>query len=247
MELYLGTIVLWAGNYSPRGLLLCNGQSLNINMYTALYAVIGTSFGGNGSTTFNIPDFRGRVPLGANGVAPGIPIALGGVTGSAAVNVNSVVGGTVTAAIGAGATASGSITLATNQLPSHTHDIPSLTVNISIPVNSASTLANSTAVPTSSNVLGQGFIASGLSSAPAKIYGPTPSNTTLSPFSATTTAGTSGSTGTGAAIPVNLPVTGTVSIPLAGAVATAANVSVAQPSLGINYLICVEGLYPSRN
>lgn len=246
MELYLGTIVLWAGNYSPRGLLLCNGQTLNVNTYTALFAVIGTSFGGNGSTTFNIPDFRGRVPLGANGVAPSIPIALGGVMGSAAVNVVASVGGTATGTL-TGASATGNITLTSNQLPAHTHDVPSLIVNISIPVNNVSTIANSTAIPTTSNILGQGFIASGLSSAPAKIYGPTPSNTTLSPFSATTTAGTSGSTGTGAAIPVNLPVTGTVSIPLTGAVATAANVSVVQPSLGINYLICVEGLFPSRN
>ncbi|OWK68725.1 phage tail protein [Pedobacter sp. AJM] len=247
MELYLGTIVLWAGSYSPVSFTLCYGQSLNINSNAALYAVIGSTFGGNGQTTFNLPDFRGRVPLGANAVAPNVQLALGATVGSPSVNVTSAVAGTATATVGSGLTASGNITLTSSQLPSHNHDIPALTVNISIPVNNASTIGNSTGVPTTSNVLGQGFIAAGLGSAPAKIYGPTPSNTTLSPFNATSTAATSGSTGTGAAIPVSLPVTGNFTFPLTGAIASAPNVPVVQPSLGINFLICTQGLFPSRN
>lgn len=55
MDEYMGTIKYFAFGYAPTGWLPCNGQLLSISQYTALYALIGINYGGNGSTTFAIP------------------------------------------------------------------------------------------------------------------------------------------------------------------------------------------------
>lgn len=65
-EAFLGEVRIWAGSFAPRGWMFCEGQTLNINQYQALYSLLGTQYGGNGVTTFNIPDLRGRVPVGVN-------------------------------------------------------------------------------------------------------------------------------------------------------------------------------------
>ncbi|MCW5850233.1 MAG: tail fiber protein [Anaerolineae bacterium] len=63
-EAYFGEIRMFAGDYAPEGWLLCNGQLLQIQQYQALFAVIGLRYGGDGRTTFGLPDLRGRVPVG---------------------------------------------------------------------------------------------------------------------------------------------------------------------------------------
>jgi hypothetical protein len=63
-ESFLGEIMLAAFAVVPRGFALCNGQLLPINQNTALFALLGTSYGGDGVTTFALPDLRGRVPKG---------------------------------------------------------------------------------------------------------------------------------------------------------------------------------------
>jgi microcystin-dependent protein len=68
---FVGEIMLFAGNYAPRGWALCNGQLLPINQNQALFALLGTTYGGNGVTTFALPDLRGRVPMHA-GQGPGL-------------------------------------------------------------------------------------------------------------------------------------------------------------------------------
>ena len=72
-EAYWGEIRMFAGDYAPRGWLLCNGQLLQIQQYQPLYAIIGNRYGGDGRTTFGLPDLRGRVPVGMGqgaGLAP---------------------------------------------------------------------------------------------------------------------------------------------------------------------------------
>lgn len=64
MEAYLGTILAWPINYAPPGWMFCQGQLLPINQYQALYALLGTTYGGDGRTNFALPDLRGRVPVG---------------------------------------------------------------------------------------------------------------------------------------------------------------------------------------
>ena len=65
---YLGEIRLFAGNFAPKGWALCQGQLLPINQNQALFALLGTTYGGNGTTNFALPDYRGRAAVG-NGLS----------------------------------------------------------------------------------------------------------------------------------------------------------------------------------
>lgn len=60
---FVGEIRMFAGTYEPMNWAFCDGRSLQISQYNLLYAAIGSTYGGNGSTTFNLPDLRGRVPV----------------------------------------------------------------------------------------------------------------------------------------------------------------------------------------
>lgn len=62
-EAYLGEIRIFAGTYAPVHWNLCNGQLVNISDYSALFAVLGTTYGGDGRVNFALPDFRGRIPV----------------------------------------------------------------------------------------------------------------------------------------------------------------------------------------
>jgi len=107
-EPFLGMIIIVPYNFAPRGWAFCQGQILPIAQNTALFSLIGTTFGGNGQTTFALPDLRGRVPNGA-GQGPGLSnYDLG------------QVGGTE------------STTLTINQMPQHLHTVtPNCTNNAS--------------------------------------------------------------------------------------------------------------------
>ncbi|MDE2155998.1 MAG: phage tail protein [Xanthomonadaceae bacterium] len=64
-EVYIGQIMLAGFGFPPKGFAACNGQLLPINQNQALFSLLGTQYGGNGTTNFALPDLRGRVPLGA--------------------------------------------------------------------------------------------------------------------------------------------------------------------------------------
>ena len=95
---YIGEIRCVPYNFAPTGWAECNGQLLPISQYTALFALLGTTYGGNGTTSFALPDLRGRVPIGVSNVKDLPEVKLGQVGGSA------------------------TVTLTTEQLPAHTHD-----------------------------------------------------------------------------------------------------------------------------
>jgi microcystin-dependent protein len=82
MDNYLGEIRLFAGNYAPENWALCNGQLLQISDYDTLYTLLGTVYGGDGQTTFGVPDLRGRVVVGVGTSAFGSPYAVGQVGGA---------------------------------------------------------------------------------------------------------------------------------------------------------------------
>lgn len=63
MEPFIGQIIMFGGNFAPRGWALCDGQLLPISQYSALFSILGTFYGGDGRTTFGLPDLRGRVPM----------------------------------------------------------------------------------------------------------------------------------------------------------------------------------------
>lgn len=67
-EKYLGEIKLFAGNFAPKGWALCQGQLLPINQNIALFSLLGTTYGGNGTTHFALPDYRGRAAVGAGSI-----------------------------------------------------------------------------------------------------------------------------------------------------------------------------------
>lgn len=71
MEGYMGQIILFAGNYAPQQWLPCDGRLLPINDYQALYSLIGVKYGGDGRSTFGLPDLRARLPIGM-GQSPGL-------------------------------------------------------------------------------------------------------------------------------------------------------------------------------
>jgi len=96
---YLGEVKLFAFAFPPKGWALCQGQLLPISQNTALFALLGTTYGGNGQTTFALPDFRGRVPI-SSGQGTGLQ--------------NYDLGQTAGVEI---------VTLAATELPAHTHTV----------------------------------------------------------------------------------------------------------------------------
>lgn len=87
MDFYIGQILMFGGNFAPRGFALCDGSLLAISNYQALFSILGTTYGGDGRSTFALPDLRGRVPLHP-GAGPGLtPRMLGQRGGEEAVTL----------------------------------------------------------------------------------------------------------------------------------------------------------------
>lgn len=86
---YLGQITMFGGNFAPRGYALCDGQLLSINQYSALFSLIGTIYGGNGTTNFALPNLQSRLS-NHMGRGPGLSLyALGQSAGEPAVTITS--------------------------------------------------------------------------------------------------------------------------------------------------------------
>ena len=85
---YIGEIRMFAGNFAPRDWMLCSGQLLAISSNTALFSILGTTYGGNGTTTFALPDLRGRVAVGVGQGAGLSNIVLGEVAGTPTVQLS---------------------------------------------------------------------------------------------------------------------------------------------------------------
>lgn len=87
MDPYIGEIRIFAGNFAPVDWFLCNGQSLPVQEYAALFAVLGTQYGGDGVNTFMLPNLQGKVPIGM-GSGPSLsPRQLGQSGGAASVTL----------------------------------------------------------------------------------------------------------------------------------------------------------------
>jgi len=82
-EPFLSEIRIFSFNFAPKGWALCNGQSLPISQNQALFSLLGTTYGGNGQTTFNLPNLRGRAPISF-----GSGFTLGEAAGSSSVTLN---------------------------------------------------------------------------------------------------------------------------------------------------------------
>ncbi len=102
-EPFVGEIRMFAGNFAPRGWAFCDGQLLAVSQNDALFSLFGTIYGGDGRTTFGLPDMRGRLPIHA-GTGPGLSPRRLGAKGGAE-----------------------KVTLTINQLPSHGHNFRAVT------------------------------------------------------------------------------------------------------------------------
>jgi microcystin-dependent protein len=213
---YLGEIRNFAFNFAPVGWLQCQGQILPINSNQALFALLGTIYGGNGTTTFGIPDLRGRVPVGVGAGANLANIVQGEIGGQNAV----------------------AITIP--NLPPHTHIATftptggggAPTVNVNIQGSSSTGTATT---PNGNYLSGSVNTATGHATPVLlPLYSPAPASQTalgnIAGVSATISGGggitggavTNASTGSGTPLPTQ------------------------PPFIGANYCIATEGIFPSR-
>lgn len=189
-EPFLGEIRAVGFNFAPRGWAFCAGQLMSIAQNSALFSLLGTTFGGDGVTTFGLPDYRGRSPVGMGNGPSLTPIVQGEEAGTE------------------------NTTLSLLQLPPHTHTAQSTAFNASLtgPINiPAATTGTTQAAPANNAVLGP--IAAG--GRAGTLYATTAADTTLSPFNATVTGQLTpanpviGTAGGSQPIPIRNPFLGT--------------------------------------
>jgi microcystin-dependent protein len=116
---FIGEIRMFAGNFAPAGWAFCDGTTLPISENDTLFLLIGTTYGGDGETTFNLPDLRGRAPIHMGTGSSGTTYQLGESGGVE------------------------SVTLTTNQIPQHTHALQATTATGTQPNPGGNVLANS--------------------------------------------------------------------------------------------------------
>lgn len=187
MEPFIGQIMMFGGNFAPRGWAMCDGQLLPISQYSALFSILGTMYGGDGRTTFALPDLRGRAPIGM-GNGPGLSDVREGQKGGRE-----------------------TVTLTVNEMPSHNHSANTANLKSVAPGHTGpgdTDTPGPTAMP--ANAVGQ------------LIYSNAPADTTMA-------QGT---------------VTGSVSI---GNTGGNQPTDIRNPFIGMNYIIALQGIFPSRS
>lgn len=178
MEGVIGYTTLFAGNFPPKNWTFCAGQIMAIASNTALFSILGTTYGGNGQTTFGLPDLRGRMVVGA-GQGPGLsPYSLGEVTGAETHN------------------------LLITEMPAHVHPV------------------TGTFVPQAATTASQPEPTNGVAANTTDSFYSQTNDSQMAPFNANLTLSQTGS-----------------SLPF----------SLWQPYLALNYIICLQGVYPARN
>ena len=201
MEPFIGQIMMFAGTFAPVNWALCNGQILAISQHTALFSILGTTYGGDGRTSFALPDLRGRVPMGSGdgiGLSPRV-------TGQRYGSEN--------------------VTLSVTQMPAHSHS-----AETTISGSSGAAKLNASSAEGTTNVPTGKYLAMppnfGLES--VNMYGSSADIEMASDAIEIDVSGLSGET----------------IVNQAGGNSAHDNI---QPSLAMNYIICINGVYPPRN
>jgi len=246
-EPFVGQISMVAFNFAPRGFAMCNGQILAINTNTALFALLGTTYGGNGQTTFGLPDLRGRLPIHStaplNGQGPGLTkvYTFGAATGTEtnALTQQNLPLHTHTATFAGGNGSTGPVSV------TGTVNLPAVGVTGSL---GASATAGSTNTPSASVVPAQASVTiPPTAPKPVNAYGAADGVTKFPLTLAASYAGNVTSVAVTSTGSVTIPApTGTVT---GGPNPTGADLPVnnIQPVLPIYFVICTAGLFPSRN
>ncbi|MEL6718505.1 MAG: tail fiber protein [Bacteroidota bacterium] len=191
MEGMIGEIRMFGGNFAPRSWALCEGQLLAISSNQALFSILGTTYGGDGRTTFALPDLRGRSPI-QHGTGPGLSTYRLGQRGGVE-----------------------TVTLNSTQIPAHNHTV-ALSGNPKLHLGAGladSDLGNGNAIAASTS--GDTIFTDQAPNAGAKL-----SDTSISLEGVTTAVG------------------------LTGGNLSHENRS---PYLAVNFIICLQGVFPSRN
>jgi microcystin-dependent protein len=178
MDAFLGMISAFGFSFTPTNWMACNGQMVSVQSNSALFALLGTQFGGNGQSTFGIPDLRGRTLVGM-GNGPGLsPVTIGQMAG------------TQQATIGAA------------NMPAHNHGLSAASLSVYAAQGDSQSPQNNFLA---NSAMGNSYSENGGQNSAKCIAG------------ATDPAGGS------------------------------QPISIMNPYLGINYCICVAGIFPSRN
>lgn len=196
-EDYIASIAMFGGNFAPRNWALCNGQLIAISQNTALFSILGTTFGGDGRVTFGLPDLRGRVPMHA-GTGPGLTPRIWGEKGGVE-----------------------SVTLINTQMPSHNH-------------GATLTAPGYTGTVTPKALTGRG----------SKTNVPTAAFMTTAPDGTNIYASSSDGVMGSSDVTITQSTPGSVAILNAGGSQPHENM---QPYLCVNFIICLYGLFPTRD
>ena len=191
-DAYIGEVRLFAGNFEPRNWAFCHGQLIAIRQNTALFSILGTTYGGDGRTTFGLPDFRDHVGIGV-GQGPGLSLIQLGEEGGEE-----------------------NVTLSTQDMPSHIHGVV-MTDQPKLKVSSSP--ATQTTPITGSSIAQPGFLVSGS-------FAPTMGVNLEEP-----------------AVELNANIDMKLSTHVSGGSIPHNNM---QPYIGMNYVICLTGIFPQR-
>ncbi|MCG8804104.1 phage tail protein [Tenacibaculum finnmarkense] len=194
----LGEVKIFAGNFAPRGWAFCDGQLLAISSNQALFSIIGTIYGGDGRTTFGLPDLRGRVAISA-GRGPGLSDRrLGSRSGEEVHALTNI------------------------EMPSHNHLTTNNGATDQHVLLSTTKAVNNT--PQTGDVPAAAQFGAGLGATPVKAFGPPTVGKTVNGQTLSSNAGLT-ILNNGGSQPHNIM----------------------QPCLTINYIIALQGVFPSRN
>ncbi|MBY4678828.1 phage tail protein [Marinobacterium arenosum] len=221
MDFFMGGMIMFGGNFSPRNWSYCKGQTIQISDFQALFAIMGTTWGGDGRTTFCLPDMRSRVPVGL-GQGPGLTnIFQGAIYGLETVQ------------------------LGIPHMPPHSHD--------AIFTGTGGGSGDGGGMTATATAVMKVNSSTGKYSDPVNRYLAEIPDAGLNPIHAYSHSPGSSTTLAEDAIEVDVQLHGSGGGGITGGTVTVNNTGsgvpfpIIQPSIGMNYIIAMDGIFPSRN
>jgi microcystin-dependent protein len=230
MDAFVGTIIPVAFDWAPRGWALCDGRLLPVTGNEALFSVLGTAYGGDGKTTFGLPDLCGRTAVGSQGAAPApvVNVTRGQIVGES--KPHATVRGTAHAVV------------APNNLPS-TQANGTVT---GASIGARSTLNATSSGPGAATPAPKAMLSGTGSGNPSgAVYHPAPAAGTTLPSVALGAASVTTTLSGSASVTATIGAGKAIDTPLAITSAPFQDYPM-QPSLALNYIICLVGFYPTR-
>ncbi len=180
MEPFIGQLCVFGFNFAPRGWAICDGSLLPINQNPALFSLLGTMYGGDGRTTFALPDLRGRVPVGM-GQGPGLtPVSQGDKGGNETVSLTAA------------------------QMPAHNHTVTATATVALACTSTATSTGPSSVVPATTRA----SVDSNGEAVTVNAYGPSDGNVMAANAAVATVSATCANAGSGQPVAIRNPYLG---------------------------------------